>query len=85
MVIRLLWVGLARELLMMAQEGDGVAKREVTHGHHQFNGVEVGLAVETARQVLARMQAGVKSGTPRAAKTQDAIALLGWHREFSEH
>jgi hypothetical protein len=70
---------------MALEEENGIAKTQLTHSHNKLDGIEVFLAVETARQVFAGMNSGVKLGTQRAAKTQEAIALLCWHSQLSEH
>ena len=53
----------------------------MAYSHDQFDGIEVFLAIEAARQIGVGMGGGMEAGTEGALKPHNAVDLLGGYLE----
>lgn len=69
------------DFLVSLKQRDRLEEADVANGHDQFEGIEVFLAIEAARQIGVGMGGRMETGTEGALKPPHTIDLLGRYLE----
>lgn len=72
---------MGEDFLVLLKQRYRLEEADVANGHDQFDGIEVFLAIEAARQIGVGMGGRMETGTEGALKPHHGVDLLGGYLE----